>query len=811
MRLELDLMIELDRVEGTNTITVRSNRDSAASMKLDAVDFAEIRVVDQDISFSYDYSHLTLKLETPMAKNETREITIRYVVENPVAGLYFSHPDTHYPNRPLYVGSDHETTRARHWMPSIDHPSVRTTFEFVLTSDESHTILAIGKKIGETVENGRKTVHWKHDFPCPTYIAAIAAGELTEFVDTDANSGEGMIPVAYYTSSNYSPENLKLSFDRTPKMIEWFVNKFDISIPWAKYYQFAFLRISGAMENQSLVSWGDFAILNEETHGQLGTGIDDVNIHEMAHTFFGDTVVIRDWSHAWLKESWATYCSTLWYEDWFDRDHMLLDLYHNAMGYFSETKRYIRSVVTRKFDSSWELFDNHLYPGGAWRLHMLRRLVGDTQFFAGVKEYLREYRGKTVETIDFMRMLEKHSGMSLSEFFDQWIYHPKGYPKIKLSFSYDQDKKLGTFTVEQTQVDLGKTDITSTPFKFDLDLAWYLDGQYYTETIGISNKFHEFTVSIDTKPEHVILDPEAKVLLELDLEISQEYLESLLQHGTVIGRILASKKLVASGKQKSIQTVANHLANEQFWGVRRQIYKHLGSANSQFAIAPLIDSVSREQHHVALSELMVVIGNYRDSKVEDILIEALQRSLPPYVRKEAIKSLGKQMTSKSMDVIQAYLVQDDWKQISRGGAFSVLGSSRDRQHVPILIEAVQPGAQSEYIRGEIISALGTLGSWVPKKEKAEIREALEDLLREPYAEIRMVAARALQTMNAKSSISKLEQAKGTFTHQEMLSIEKIIQNLRKSEDGSQDLKKRLEDAEKKIMKLEEQVQKLKND
>ena len=75
------------------------------------------------------------------------------------------------------------------------------------------------------------------------------------------------------------------------------------------------------------------------------------------------------------------------------------DLHVNARTYFEETdERYVRPIVTRTYNSSWDLFDAHLYPGGAWRLHMLRRLVGDAAFWAATTASLATYSGRVVET-----------------------------------------------------------------------------------------------------------------------------------------------------------------------------------------------------------------------------------------------------------------------------------------------------------------------------------------------------------------------------------------------------------------------------
>ena len=49
-------------------------------------------------------------------------------------------------------------------------------------------------------------------------------------------------------------------------------------------------------------------------HKDLGFLFDQINLHELAHTWFGDLIVCRDYAHVWLKESWATYFETVWME-----------------------------------------------------------------------------------------------------------------------------------------------------------------------------------------------------------------------------------------------------------------------------------------------------------------------------------------------------------------------------------------------------------------------------------------------------------------------------------------------------------------
>lgn len=70
---------------------------------------------------------------------------------------------------------------------------------------------------------------------------------------------------------------------------------------------------------------------------------------------------------------------------------------------------------------------------------MLRERLGSELFWTAVQDYVATYSKKVVETDDFRRVLEKHSGLNLNKFFDQFLYSP-GYPKLKATFAYSAPK-----------------------------------------------------------------------------------------------------------------------------------------------------------------------------------------------------------------------------------------------------------------------------------------------------------------------------------------------------------------------------------
>ena len=100
---------------------------------------------------------------------------------------------------------------------------------------------------------------------------------------------------------------------------------------------------------------------------------------------------------------------------------------------FSKKIKIIKKIILLN------LFDFNL--GGAWRLHMLRKRLGDKIFWGAVQDYIATYSKKTVETEDFRKILEKHSFLNLSKFFEQWFYS-KGYPKLKISVNYNDKNNI---------------------------------------------------------------------------------------------------------------------------------------------------------------------------------------------------------------------------------------------------------------------------------------------------------------------------------------------------------------------------------
>jgi aminopeptidase N len=196
------------------------------------------------------------------------------------------------------------------------------------------------------------------------------------------------------------------------------------------------------MENSSAIFYADRLFRRQN-------GVSDTLIaHETAHQWFGDAVTEREWAHAWLSEGFATFFAQLWLQ------HVHGDSgYSSAIAVLKQQVLAAKVVAERAVIDSVETDPNRLlntntYQKGGLVLHMLRRQLGDSAFFAGIRRYYAAHTHGNAMTQDLQAALEQSSGKPLGWFFDQWLRKP-GWAEVRTSWSYDAATKKVTVTAEQ--------------------------------------------------------------------------------------------------------------------------------------------------------------------------------------------------------------------------------------------------------------------------------------------------------------------------------------------------------------------------
>ena len=147
--------------------------------------------------------------------------------------------------------------------------------------------------------------------------------------------------------------------------------------------------------------------------------------HELAHQWWGQAIGWKNYHEQWLSEGFAQYFAALYAERERGPEHVRRRSCGRCAGGRSTRRR--RGPVYLGYrlghiKADGRVFRALVYNKGAMVLHMLRRLMGDEAFFAGLRDFYATWRYKKAGTDDFRVAMEKAGGRPLERFFDRWIY-----------------------------------------------------------------------------------------------------------------------------------------------------------------------------------------------------------------------------------------------------------------------------------------------------------------------------------------------------------------------------------------------------
>ncbi|KAJ3020342.1 hypothetical protein HKX48_000955 [Thoreauomyces humboldtii] len=754
------------------------------SIRLNGVSFRDLDVIGAD-AWTYDNEFVHLRWNTPFAPAEQRIVRLEYTVVSPLGGLYFNVPDENYPDRPLHAITDHEPERARYWLACTDHSAVRSLLTFSLRAPSHMEAIANGAPTGQHEHNdGSRTSSWALDIVCPSYLICVAVG-LFEVVTVEPVNG---VPVSYYAPLGAAHRDMHALFDTTPAMMRFLPKLLDMEFPWPTYRQVCSPFVGGAMENMTLVTW-DIKGLMDDNYAkdtQIRMAHDLTNVHEMAHTYFGDLVTIRSYADIWLKESWATYCEAAWLEKTASKEALHSELLYWADSYISETEDYMHPIVTNKFEVPVALFDSHTYPGGAWRLHMLRQLLGEDAFWRGVRTYLKVYRTRIVETDQFRRCLEDASGLNLTRFFDQWIFS-NGFPAFKGDYTFCAEKRQVEITCEQTQVDPSQ----SIPL-FDCILTVEIidsDGKAHRQNMDFSSEGNHARSSVviplgNALPCVIRVDPDCTLLFTMDMNPGEGVLGNTAKSAEgVIPRVWAYRELIKIGGASALQKVHEAVVAEPFYEVRMRVAEALGEAKTPGSRAILIAMLKKETNASVVHDIVVALS-VRDKDNRAALLGFLQgKDLPYRAHAAALESLAAQCDPAD-DNFLLEAAQDSSKigqhAIVRSGALRALGQSRSPKAFAFLLDALTLGKQPELARSAVVKGIRISAPWQEAHGITKATSTLVSHLKDPALDVRLACIAALTdpAIAAWNAIPTILSTRCMYDHIEWPAVYQMISKLR---------------------------------
>jgi aminopeptidase N len=784
--LKLDLRIDDEKqsVDGFATITLAPLNNGFYHLDLDIAEMQVtgvrlvrvekrvtgdlMRAVSQHASalnFETLPERLHIELDRAYSRDETLTVEVAYAC-SPRKGLYFVKPDEAYPNKPRQVWSQGQNEDAHWWFPCHDITHQKMSTELVATVQAKYFALSNGELIGtrDNPAEGTRTFHWSQAQPHPAYLVTLVIGDYEVIRD----NYEGL-PVDYYVYRDRVKEGQRL-FRNTPRMIQFFEEKFGYAYPYPKYSQvvvddFLF----GAMENTSASTFTDRCLLDDRA--ALDINYDDIVAHELAHQWWGDLVTCKDWTQIWLNESFATYAEYLWREHTEGGDAARFALHQDFLTYLNEDRTsHRRPILHNVYRYSEELMDRHAYEKGACVLDMLRWTLGDDAFFRSLSHYLNKFEFGAAETNDFKVAIEEATGQNLHWFFDQWIYG-EGYPELDVSYEWQRAQRMLKLSVRQVQPIGDRAQAFRFPVEIEIvtsDPAEIIETERragFRVTIEQANQ--DFYFPCDSKPKLVCFDKGARVFKLMRFpKSSRELLYQLTRDDDAMGRLRAARELRAFKADEVVAALHAVLLGEDFHGVRMAAAISLGEIASDNARAALLEGY-RASHDPRVRRCCVwALGNFPDAAKDDATVnflrDALNRDQSYFVCVAAARAIARLGGQKAYDILRASLSHTSWQEVIAAAVFHGFSHAKEKRAVDLALEHCAYGKPTP-LRVAAIGCLGALGKELHKDQAQnspddKITDRLIELLKDPNIRARVSAVRALGKIGNKRALASLREA-----------------------------------------------------
>jgi len=317
-----------------------------------------------------------------------------------------------------YAMTQMEPVSARYAFPGFDEPSFKVPFDLSLTIPSDDQGVANTAQIKEEKAGaGWKTLTFSTTKPLPTYLVAFAVGPW------DIVKGPDISPTQYRATATPlrgiaargEGHRMEHVLGETNSIIHTLEDYYGFGYPYDKLDLLAAPDFSaGAMENAGLVTFRDWLLLiDKDSAAQYVRGSFNVNAHELAHQWTGDTVTMAWWDDLWLNEAFATWMQQKITTKVHPEYRADLDRVRGAQGAMSNdslvSARKIRQPITGNGDIE-TAFDGITYQKGAAVLGMFEGYVTDPVFQRGMRAYIQKHKFGNATADDLIDAIAEAAG-----------------------------------------------------------------------------------------------------------------------------------------------------------------------------------------------------------------------------------------------------------------------------------------------------------------------------------------------------------------------------------------------------------------
>lgn len=152
-----------------------------------------------------------------------------------------------------------------------------------------------------------------------------------------------------------------------------------------------------------------------------------VTVHELVHAWYQGVIANNESQYYWIDEGFSTYAS----------NRIMAELFpdRGSNNPFAGSYRGYRIIANSDIEEAMDTHADHFvrnraydtaaYTKGAIFLHQLSYVIGNDAFDRGIKRFYEEWKFRHPTGKDFLRVMEKESGMVLDWYYEYWITSTK--------------------------------------------------------------------------------------------------------------------------------------------------------------------------------------------------------------------------------------------------------------------------------------------------------------------------------------------------------------------------------------------------
>lgn len=399
--------------------------DRISKLKDDEIGYQRIQSLKQDgkdINFHVEGTILEVTLAKPILPKGKATFDMKFESQVPIQirrsgrnsreGIAYSMTQW-YPKMAEY---DFQGWHAYQYVAREFH-GVWGDFDVKITIDPTFVIGSTGKlQNPDKIGHGYEKAGTKVSRPAGELTWHFVAKNVIDFAwaaDPDYTHEIAQVPDGpevhfFYQPGEKTTENWKKLKEYTVRHFE-FMNKTFGKYPYELY---------------SVIQGGDggmeYPMLTLITGERSLNSLVGVMAHEVAHSWYQAVLASNESLYAWFDEGFADFATN-------ESLAVLLGDKNphggSYNGYFSLVKSGLQEPMNQHADhfTTNRAYGISAYNMGTVFLHQLKYIIGDANFYKGMRRYYNTWKFKHPEPNDFIRIMEKTSGLQLKWYMTYWV------------------------------------------------------------------------------------------------------------------------------------------------------------------------------------------------------------------------------------------------------------------------------------------------------------------------------------------------------------------------------------------------------